>query len=136
MSIQFLGKISCRFGFYPENTFFSRYLVRSEKSSISQNTPLTSTKEGRRGRRRAPSRAHRQRPLCFFWRRRLASYHSQLILSGRRKPMIATHGTTTTMQQSKFLSFSSASWIDLVLPVALCRSSWWGKIACDHQVFC
>ena len=41
----------------------------------------------------------------FFCRRGLGSYHSQLLLSGRRKPLNATHGTATAMQLSKFWAF-------------------------------
>ena len=116
------------------HVFFSKFCA-NEKSSISQNTPLTSTEEGQT---RATSYIIACSPptaSLFLWRLRLASYHSQLLLSGRRKPLNATHGTTTTMQQSKLLSFPSLSWVDLVLPFALCRSSWSGKIACDHQDF-
>ena len=36
----------------------------------------------------------------LFWRCRLASYHSQPLLGGRRKPKNVTHGTATAMQLS------------------------------------
>ena len=49
----------------------------------------------------------------FFWRRRLGSYHSQLFLSGRLKPLNPTHGTATATQLSKswaFPVFGSIAW--------------------------
>ena len=38
--------------------------------------------------------------LCFVWRRRLGSYHSQPLLGGRGKPKNATHGTATAIKLS------------------------------------
>ena len=50
----------------------------------------------------------------LLWRRRLGSYHSQLLLSGRRKFLNATHGTATAMQLSRSwdlpLCFGSIAW--------------------------
>ena len=70
----------------------------------------------------------------FFWRRRLGSYHSQLLLSGRKKPLNATHGWATAMQLSEW--FYSVFWVDRLFLVALGRSSWWKICACDcHDYF-
>ena len=44
-------------------------------------------------------------PCPFYLRRRLGSYHSQLLLSGRWKPLNATHGTATVMQLLKSWAF-------------------------------
>ena len=41
----------------------------------------------------------------YFLRRGLGSYHSQLLFSGRRKTLNATHGTATAMQLSTSWSF-------------------------------
>ena len=109
--------------------------MRSEKKNISHNTRLTSTEEGRWERRRASSRARRRQPLFYFLRRGLGSYHSDLLLSGRRKPWNATHGTATAMQLSKSCVFPLVFWVDRLVLVARGRSIWWKSCATTAMIF-
>ena len=89
--------------------------MRPEKSSISHKHPAEKYQVPRRADE--SDGVHRRvlaaDSLVFVWRR-LGSYHPQLLLSGRRKPLNATHGTATAMQLSKSwafpLCFGSIPW--------------------------
>ena len=74
----------------------------------------------------------------FFCQRTLGSCHSHFRLSGRRKPLKATHGTATAMQQSKSWAFPLLLGSIAQLPLRLADRAG-GEInicACDwHIVF-